>query len=167
MGTSGKFHKDSQCPLSLSVGGDAGFDAVLCWIAPALGRLIGMDLAPTYSYTRIYAKGDVLRRHSDRAACEVSVSVSIEIPKGAPPSILHLKPPNMAETTIEMLEGDGCVYAGTDVEHWREPFPEDGYIQLFLHFINRHGAHFPEWLYDKRKQLGAPFFSRRGGQLLR
>jgi hypothetical protein len=161
----GGFRKDNQCPLSLSAGGDPAFDAVLCWINPDVGRLVGFDLAPTYSYTRIYTKGDVLRRHIDRASCEISVTVSIEIPKGAGPSILHLKPPNMPETTVEMFEGDGCVYAGTEVEHWREPIPRDGYIQLFLHFINKLGQHFPEWTYDKRKHLGAPFLSRRGGQL--
>ena len=29
-----KFRKDSQCPLSLAVGGDPAFDAVLGWITP-------------------------------------------------------------------------------------------------------------------------------------
>jgi hypothetical protein len=163
--TIGRYRKDNQCPLSLSVGGDPAFDAVLCWIIPDVGRLVGMDLAPTYSYTRIYAKGDVLRRHSDRAACEVSVTVSIEIPEGAGPSVLHLKPPSMPEAKVEMLEADACVYAGTEVEHWREAIPEDGYIQLFLHFIDKNGEHFPDWTYDKRKGLGGPFLSHRGGQL--
>ncbi len=152
-----RFHKDSQCRLSLAVGGDPAFDAVLEWITPDVSRLVGLDLAPTYSYTRIYAKGDVLARHSDRAACEISITVSIAIPKGAGPSLLHLKPPNIPEATVEMFEGDGCVYAATEVEHWREPFAEDGYIQLFLHFIDKHGEHFPELTYDKRKYLGAPY----------
>jgi hypothetical protein len=160
-----RLRKDKQCPMSLSVGGDPGFDALLCWMNPFVGRLVGLDLAPTYSYTRIYAKGEVLRRHSDRAACEVSVTVSIEIPKSAGPSILRMKPPNLPETKVEMLEGDACIYAGTEVEHWREPFPEDGYIQLFLHFIDKHGAHFPEWTYDKRTNLGTAYPMRRGGQL--
>jgi len=130
---------------------------VLGWINPDVSRLVGLDLAPTYSYTRIYAKGDVLARHSDRDACEISASVSIAIPKGGGPSVLHLRPPNLPEATVEMFEGDACVYAGTEVEHWREPFPEDGYIQLFLHFIDKHGEHFPELIYDKRKYLGAPY----------
>ena len=52
---------------------------------------------------------------------------------------MHLKPPNLKETKVEMFEGDGCVYAGTEVEHWRERFRVDGYIQLFLHFIAKRG----------------------------
>jgi hypothetical protein len=130
------FHKDNQCPLSLSVDGDPAFDAVLCWMNSDVSRLVGFDLAPSYSCTRIYIKGDALPRHRDRAAYEISVAVSIEIPKGAGPSILHLKSPSMPRATIEMFEGDGCVCAATEVEHWGEPTPEDGYIQLCLHFID-------------------------------
>jgi len=148
------FSHDSQCPSSLSLSGDPGFDAVLEWIRPELGRLVGFSLAPTYSYTRRYVKGEVLARHRDRAACEVSVTISIQIPKGAGPSVMYLKPPGAEETKVEMREGDGCVYAGSEVEHWRKRFRVDGYIQLFLHFIARRGPHYPEQLFDGRERLG-------------
>jgi hypothetical protein len=148
------FSHDSQCPSSLSLSGDPALDAVMEWIRPELGRLVGFSLAPTYSYTRRYAKGDVLTRHRDRAACEVSVTISIQIPKGAGPSVMYLKPPGVEETKVEMREGDGCVYAGSEVEHWRKRFRVDGYIQLFLHFIARRGPHYPELLFDGRERLG-------------
>ena len=150
-----RFYADDQCPLSLSLGGDPALDAVLEWIRPEISRLVGFDLAPTYSYTRRYARGDMLTRHTDRAACEISVTVSIQIPKGAEPSVVRLKPPNSDETTVEMYEGDGCVYAGTEVEHWRERFRRGGYIQLFLHFIAKHGPSYPELMFDGRQCLGA------------
>ncbi len=150
-----RFCKDSECPLSLSLGGDAALDAVLEWIRPEVSRLVGFDLAPTYSYTRRYGKGEVLSRHTDRAACEISVTASIQIPKGAGPSVVHLKPPNFDETKVEMFEGDGCVYAGTEVEHWRERFRVGGYIQLFLHFIAKHGRNYPKQMFDGRECLGA------------
>jgi len=150
-----RFCKDSECPLSLSLGGDAALDAVLEWIRPEVSRLVGFDLAPTYSYTRRYGKGEVLTRHTDRAACEISVTASIQIPKGAGPSVVHLKPPNFDETKVEMFEGDGCVYAGTEVEHWRERFRVGGYIQLFLHFIAKHGRNYPKQMFDGRECLGA------------
>ena len=150
-----KFHKDSQCPSSLALGGDPALDAVLEWIRPKVSRLVGFDLAPTYSYTRQYAKGEALVRHTDRAACEISVTVAIQIPKGMNPSVIHLKPPSLSKTKVEMFEGDGCVYAGTEVEHWREPFRTGGYIQLFLHFIAKRGRHYPKLIFDGRKCLGA------------
>jgi hypothetical protein len=148
------FSHDSQCPASLSLSGDPALDAVLEWIRPELGRLVGFSLAPTYSYTRRYAKGEVLTRHRDRAACEISVTASIQIPRRAGPSVIHLKPPDGEETKVEMREGDGCVYAGTEVEHWRERFRVAGYIQLFLHFIARRGPHYPDLLFDGRERLG-------------
>ena len=150
-----QFSHDSQCPSSLSLGGDPALDAVLEWIRPELGQLVGFTLAPTYSYTRHYAKGELLARHLDRAAGEISVTASIQIPKGAGPSVMYLKPPHAKEAKVEMREGDGCVYAGTEVEHWRERFRVDGYIQLFLHFIARHGPHYPKLLFDGRERLGA------------
>jgi hypothetical protein len=148
------FSHDSQCPSSLSLGRDPALDAVLEWIRPEVGRLVGFPLAPTYSYTRRYAKGELLARHRDRAACEISVTISIQIPKRAGPSIMYLKPPHAEEAKVEMLEGDGCIYAGTEVEHWRNRFRVGGYIQLFLHFIARRGPHYPKLLFDGRERLG-------------
>jgi hypothetical protein len=155
--TNNTFSKDEQCPSSLSLGADPGLDAILEWVRPKVSRLVGFELAPTYSYTRRYAKGELLPRHTDRNACEVSVTTSIEIPKGAGPSVVHLKPPNDRETKVEMLEGDGCIYAGTEVEHWRERFRFDGYVQLFLHFISKGGPNYPKLAFDGRKSLGASY----------
>jgi len=152
---SNRFGKDDQCPSSLSLGDDAALDAVLEWIRPEVSRLVGFELAPTYSYTRQYAKGEVLTRHTDRAACEISVTVSIQIPKGAGPSVVYLKPPHFNETKVEMYEGDGCVYAGTEVEHWRDRFRRGGYIQLFLHYIAKRGRNYPKLVFDGRPCLGA------------
>jgi hypothetical protein len=151
------FSKDKQCPLSLSLGADPGLDAVMEWIRPEVSRLVGCELAPTYSYTRRYAKGELLPRHTDRASCEISMTTSIQIPDGAGPSVVHLKPPHRRETKVEMREGDGCIYAGMEVEHWRERFRVDGYVQLFLHFISKSGPHFPEFEFDGRKCLGADY----------
>jgi len=149
-----RFSSDTQCPSSLALGGDPALDAVLEWIRPAVARFTGLELTSTYSYTRVYAAGEVLKRHKDRAACEISMTVSIRIPADQGPSVIYLKPPDAEPAKVEMLEGDGCIYAGTEVEHWREPFACDGYIQLFLHFIETNGVNFPEHKYDGRKALG-------------
>ncbi len=156
-----RFWKDRACPSSLSLGGDAGLDAVLQWVQPEVSRLVGFDVVPTFSYTRQYAKGEALARHIDRAACEVSVTISVQIPEGAGPSVVHLKAPKLKKTKVEMFEGDGCVYAGTEVEHWRERFRIGGYIQLFLHFIAKSSRNYPKLMFDRRECLGAPFEKRR------
>lgn len=162
-----RFWKDRACPSSLSLGGDAGLDAVSQWLQPEVSRLVGFDVVPTFTYTRQYAKGEMLARHTDRASCEVSVTVSIQIPKKAGPSVVHLKPPNSKKTKVEMFEGDGCVYAGTEVEHWRERFRTGGYIQLFLHFIAKSSRNYPELMFDGRECLGAPFDKRRRRRIVK
>lgn len=155
------FRTDQQCPSSLALGGDPALDAVLEWIRPEVSRLVGFPLAPTYSYTRRYAKGERLERHTDRAACDISVSASIEIPSRAGPSVVHFKAPGAEETKVEMFEGDGCIYAGTEVEHWRERFRVEGYVQLFLHFIAKRGRDDPELIFDGRESLGAGYRRRK------
>jgi hypothetical protein len=130
---------------------------MLEWIRPELTRLVGFKLTPTYSYTRLYAKGEVLKRHKDRAACEISVTLSIAIPKGAGPSAIHLRPPGLAKSTVKMLEGDGCVYAGCEVEHWRDAFAAGGYIQLFLHFVATRGKDASRLAFDGRNRLGSRY----------
>jgi hypothetical protein len=150
----GFFTRDDQCPASLSLGGDPGLDSVLEWLRPELERLVGFKLAPTYSYTRRYAKGELLKRHKDRDSCELSVTLSIQIPERAAPSVVYFKSANSHVTKVAMREGDGCIYAGAELEHWRDRFKTDGYIQLFLHFISKSGPYYPEHLFDGRPFLG-------------
>jgi hypothetical protein len=145
---------DTQCPWSLAIGGDRALDAMLEWLRPTISRIVGIELAPTYSYTRRYAKGDILARHIDRPACEISITVSIQIPQGAKPSTIYLKPPCSNEIKVEMFEGDGCIYVGTQVEHWRDPFDIEGYIQLFLHYIRKDNPDYARLVYDGREFLG-------------
>src|SRR5262249_27395834 len=65
------FAQDEQCPSSLSLGADPGLDAVREGIRREGGRLVGLELAPIYSYPRRYANGEFLPRHVDGAACKI------------------------------------------------------------------------------------------------
>ena len=46
-------------------------------VRKAVEEKLGMDLLPTYYYDRFYYLGQELKRHSDRPACEVSVTLQI------------------------------------------------------------------------------------------
>jgi hypothetical protein len=150
-----RFFSDTQCPSSLSLAGDPALDALLAWLGPHVSRLVGLDLTPTFSYARIYAQGEVLARHTDRPACEIGLTVTLKVPKGAPPSVLCLSPPGLPDVRLEMAEGDGCLYAGTEVAHWRDAIACDGYAQVFFFFIDTHGRYFPDYAYDGHERLGA------------
>ena len=36
-------------------------------------------------------------------------------------------------------DGDGVVYKGCDIEHWRNEFEGDWHAQTFLHYVNKNG----------------------------
>ena len=52
-------------------------ERVLEWLHPTMERVTGLNLEPTYSYFRIYPTGAVVRPHTDRQACEVSVTLNV------------------------------------------------------------------------------------------
>jgi hypothetical protein len=68
---------DAQVAMTPSDYGDPAFDGLLEYLRPRVQDHSGLRLLPTYSYFRIYKRGDVLHRHRDRPACEISVTVNI------------------------------------------------------------------------------------------
>lgn len=129
-----------------------------------LCRLTGVDLAPTYSYLRIYHRGAILPRHRDRAACEVSVSLTLDSDcvRAWP---LWLVGRN-ATRPIQLAPGDGVVYRGLECEHWRTRFRGRWQCQVFLHYVDRQGPH-AHLEYDLRERIGAPRIPRRSELSLR
>jgi hypothetical protein len=97
---------------------------------------VGEELLPTYAYARLYSNGDELTKHTDRSACEVSVTIQLAR------SHHYAWPIYMGGQRFDMGEGDGIIYSGCDVEHWREPCSgPPGYYsgQVFLHYVRKNG----------------------------
>lgn len=111
----------------------------------------GLKLDPTYSFLRIYRRGNILQRHVDRASCEVSVSLNLG-PHHAPPWPLWIKGPQGA-SAVRLEPGDAVLYRGIECEHWREPLEEEQLTQVFLHYVEQ-GGRYSEWKFDKRPSLG-------------
>ena len=63
---------------------------------------LGMDLLPTYFYDRFYYVGQQLKRHSDRPACEVSVTLQISTNSDKPWPIWFERPDG-SESYVLML----------------------------------------------------------------
>ena len=87
-------------------------------------------LLPTYSFWRMYTKFADLKKHSDRPACEISVTVNIGIDGTQWPIFIEGEP-------IDLSEGDAVIYLGQDLKHWREEFAGDWYAQCFLHYVDK------------------------------
>jgi hypothetical protein len=105
---------------------------------PVIEGAVGEDLLPTYAYARLYSNGDELKVHSDRPACEVSVTIQLGR------SHHYAWPIYMGGQRFDMAEGDGIIYPGCDVDHWREPCNgPNGYYsgQVFLHYVRKNGQY--------------------------
>jgi hypothetical protein len=47
----------------------------------------------------------------------------------------------MGGKSVSLNKGDAIIYKGCDVEHWREPFNGDYHMQVFLHYVDKHGKY--------------------------
>ena len=104
----------------------------------------GIELFPTYSFTRMYTFASNLKEHSDRPACEISVTVMLGS-DGTPWPIY------MEDTPILLEPGDACIYLGCDLKHRRDEFEGDWHSQVFLHYVDKKGPN------AKEKFDGRPF----------
>ena len=67
---------DEQVPETYSHYGDIAMETLLQKLVEPMSEQTELQLIPTYSYARIYKKGDILKRHKDRYSCEVSMTIS-------------------------------------------------------------------------------------------
>jgi hypothetical protein len=142
------FHKDSQCPLSLAMYDYKWFVHLLLARLPLMNEIMQEIMLPTYSYARLYANGDELKKHKDRPACEVSVTLHLGS-DGTPWPISFTKPNNEI-VSYSLKEGQAAIYLGMVSEHWREKFEGDEYVQVFLHYVRFNGEHWDRY-FDKKR----------------
>ena len=146
---------DEQVPNTYSHYSDMVMETLLQKVKPVMEKHTGLKLSPTYSYARIYKKGDVLARHKDRYSCEISTTLNL----GGDPWPIYLDPTGrkgQAGIKVDLRPGDMLIYSGCDLEHWREPFQGKLCGQVFLHYNYIEGKYGKENLYDKRPILGIP-----------
>ena len=165
--------KDSQIPNTYSHYADPVMETLLVKVLPVMQQETGLNLIPTYSYARLYKKGDELKRHKDRPSCEISTTINlggdpwpIFIDGTGADSVIdeykNIHKPNAPKGTKVLLEvGDMLVYTGCDLEHWREPF--DGNIcgQVFLHYNHVDGPFAENNKFDRRPMLGLPASTKK------
>ena len=160
--------KDKQVPNTYSLYGDTFMETLMMKVLPIMQDRTNLNLIPCYTYTRIYKKGDILKRHSDRPSCEISTTLHLGgnpwpiflDPTGAKTVVNEYKEihkPNAPKgISIDLEVGDMLVYSGCDLEHWREPFKGEHCAQVFLHYNNVDGPFGTQNKFDKRPLLGIP-----------
>ena len=146
---------EEQIPETYSHYADIAMETLLQNLQPKMEEETGLKLTPTYSYARIYKKGDILHRHKDRYSCEVSTTLNL----GGDDWPIYLEPSGeegKEGIKVDMQPGDMLVYKGCDVEHWREEFTGENCGQVFLHYNDASDPKAEENRYDRRPFLGLP-----------
>ena len=163
-----QYDKDeNQVPGSFSVYNNPKYREIHRLVRRVVQNILEIDLHPTYFYERFYYAGQELKRHSDRPACEISVTLQISTNLKEPWDIWFQKPDGK-ETSIKMKSGDAVIYRGCEREHWRLPMKsnynkfqnkfrnfkkkeDDTYLhQIFFHYVDAQGP-FVHYAYDAIK----------------
>jgi hypothetical protein len=151
---------DSQIPNTYSHYADIAMETLLLALQPIMEKQTKLKLIPTYSYARIYKKGDVLKRHKDRFSCEISTTMNL----GGDPWPIYLEPSGEVGKKgikINLKPGDMLVYKGKLLEHWRDVFKGEDCAQVFLHYNNIATKGSKENIYDCRTHLGLPAWFKK------
>lgn len=129
---------DDQVPGRLAHHNCPLFSPTHAALAQVLQGVVRQAVKPSYCYYGHYPKGSELRKHVDRAQCEWNMSIVFsrahEDRSRAASWPIFVEIRGMAHR-IEVPEGWGIVYKGTEIPHWREPL-EHGYATAcFYHFV--------------------------------
>ena len=119
-----------------------------------VSNIFAMEMKSTYTYLGSYPGGSELKPHVDRAQCEITVSVSVDVNpgEGSCPIGLRLEPkkllkersvgnvlkptdPNLV-AYVHPRPGDALMIRGRGLVHWRNPVPEGmNCSNIFLHYV--------------------------------
>lgn len=124
----------------------------------SIEQITGLELYPTYSYSRIYLKGDELTPHVDRPSCEISITINVATV--GKPWPIWMKAVDQDPMKIEIEPGDAVLYKGCEVTHWRDKMIDtDINVQFMMHYVDKNGP-YASYKWDKRPGLGYPLNTR-------
>jgi hypothetical protein len=121
------------------------YRAIHSGIRLKLEEIIDRKLYNTYYYDRFYFAGQELTKHTDRDACEISVSVHVgtNLEGDDADWPFWIKTPDGEERSAILKPGDGLLYKGCERPHWRGKMPgsrtDNYYHQIFFHYVLQDG----------------------------
>ena len=146
-------------------------ESIALLYGPAICNNLNLNLSPTYTYARIYEKGNALYPHTDRPSCQVSITAPIIMSDHRASTIyisnyaVKMGTPDRPTTEelfrrgdytqIDLMPGDALVYSGCTRYHWRKPLESDYLIQFFMHYVITEGK-YADLVFDSRPYMGFP-----------
>jgi hypothetical protein len=135
---------DNQCPNSPTFYGI--FNDESLEFLPRIEKLTGKELYPTYTYSRIYQKGEMLLPHIDRWEAEYSFTLTLKYDKEAWP--FYVQTEDGVQSLI-LEPGDIVIYKGLENLHWRLGLENEYHYQAFFHYVDKNGP-YAQKRYDGR-----------------
>ena len=141
-------------------------------MTPIMSALTRRELLPTFCYFRVYRQGDICRVHSDRPACEHSLSVTLAYSDDIPWALEFASERTYGQGSIDdafgkgkpdgavaMQAGDAVLYQGFHYRHGRTtPNPNRWSAHIFMHWIDSEGE-FRNQAFDSEPEVALPDFS--------
>jgi alkylated DNA repair dioxygenase AlkB len=151
----GEWKLDPNDPVSgYSYYADPMIEILLKDSTEVVEKIVGEELYPTYSFSRVYRPGETLTPHIDRPSCEVSLTINVANVGANSP--IYMKYPGKEANKYLLNPGDAVIYQGCIVQHWRDTLKEDQLtVQFMLHYVKKNGR-FSNFKFDERQQLGLP-----------
>ena len=143
---------DEQCPQSYSHYADLAMETILELLTEKMNKETSLKLSPTYSYARIYNKGAILQKHTDRYSCEVSTTLNL----GGDVWPIWLTDTKGKDIEVKLNPSDMLIYSGCELSHWRNEFEGNQCTQAFLHYNDITNSEWKDNKYDDRPHLGLP-----------
>ena len=122
---------------------------LLCNSTNKVSEVVEELVLPTYTYARVYKEGSVLKKHTDRPSCEVSLTLHLN---GDSPWPIWIKNREGKNVCAELQPGDALLYLGCIAPHWRDEFFGTWYAQMFMHYV-RSDSPASEYYFDKLKDI--------------
>jgi hypothetical protein len=111
-------------------------------LAARVSAIAGEPVVPSYVFFASYRQGGGVAPHRDRAQCAFTVSVLVDYtPELSGPSPwplwLDADPgPGSLSVAVTLGLGDGLLFRGTELSHWRDPLPEShASTSLLFHYV--------------------------------
>jgi hypothetical protein len=107
-------------------------------LTKTISLVVGETVKPSYVYSACYLSGAELTKHIDREQCEFSISLCLDFtpePEKETPWPIRLDTPHGPVSIYQAL-GDGLVYRGTRVPHYRDVLAKGRTsTSIFFHYV--------------------------------
>jgi hypothetical protein len=129
---------DEQCPQRYQVHNDSVARFFHEYLVKTVNTVVGEPVKPSYVYSACYMSGAELKKHTDREQCEFSITFCLDF---SPEPGTHTSWPIKLDTprssvTVYQALGDGLVYRGTRVPHYRDTLPAGRTsTSIFFHYV--------------------------------